>query len=79
MNFIEDTFQTVTSISNFDLIETIKKRFIEFSNEILYKTEKGNIITIDDFDRESEPNLNKIEKWKRNNLKKMFNWWSRCY
>ena len=70
LNFIENTFQTVTSISNFDLIETIKKRFIEFSNEILYKTEKGNIITIDDFDRESEPNLIKLKSEKEITLKK---------
>ena len=70
LNFIENTFQTVTNISNFDLIETIKKRFIEFSNEILYKTEKGNIITIDDFDRESEPNLIKLKSEKEITLKK---------
>ena len=39
LKFIENSYLTVTDLKNFDIIESIKKRFIEVSKEIIEKAE----------------------------------------
>ena len=40
LEFLENYYQNVTNLTNFDVIETIKDSFVEISKEILEKTEK---------------------------------------
>ena len=39
LNFIENTYMNVTDLKSFDIIESIKERFIEVSKEIIEKAE----------------------------------------
>jgi HSP20 family molecular chaperone IbpA len=39
LKFIENSYLTVTDLKNFDIIESIKERFIEISKEIIEKSE----------------------------------------
>ena len=71
LEFIENCFQNVTDLKPFDVIETVKERFIEISKEIIEKNEKN------DFNKESfdETDSEKLIKLKDNNdiiLKKCF-------
>ena len=57
LNFIEHTYQQIINIKPFDVIESIKKRFIDISKDIIQKTEKEDL-KIDNFDTQN----NKIIK-----------------
>ena len=60
LDFLENSFQTVTDLQNFDIIQSVKERFIEVSKDIFEKTEEQKLFTIDDF--ENSENNNKIIK-----------------
>ena len=57
LDFLENSYQTVTNLTNYDVIETIKDSFVEISKDILEKTE--NPITKECFDNSSN-NLIKL-------------------
>ena len=71
LNFIENSYQTITNHTSYDVIETTKERFIQVSKEILEKKEKENDITKDSFD-ERYPNYIKLKRDKEITLKKCF-------
>ena len=48
LNFIENSYQNITNLEKFDVIATIKDRFLKVSQEIIEKNEKE--LTDDDFD-----------------------------
>jgi len=48
LDFLENSYQTVTNLKPFDVINTVKKRFVSISKEILEKTEKD--LSENDFD-----------------------------
>jgi HSP20 family molecular chaperone IbpA len=48
LDFLENSYQNVTNLTNFDVIETIKDSFVEISKDILEKTE--NPITKESFE-----------------------------
>ena len=47
LEFLENCFQVITDLKPFDVIETIKNRFIDISQEIIENLEKP--LTIKDF------------------------------
>ena len=47
LNFLDNSFQNITDLKPFDVIETIKNRFIDLSQEIIENLDKP--ITISDF------------------------------
>ena len=59
LQFIENEFQRVTDLKPFDIIETVKERFIEVSKEILEKKDKP--LNLNDFDN-SDKNLIKLKE-----------------
>ena len=71
LNFIENSYQSITNHTSYDVIETTKERFIQVSKEILEKKEKENDITKDSFD-ERYPNYIKLRRDKEITLKKCF-------
>ena len=71
LNFIENSYQSITNHTSYDVIETTKERFIQVSKEILEKKEKENDITKDSFD-ERYPNCIKLKRDKEITLKKCF-------
>ena len=71
LNFIENSYQSITNHTSYDVIETTKERFIQVSKEILEKKEKENDITKDSFD-ERYPNYIKLKRDKEITLKKCF-------
>ena len=71
LEFIENCFQNVTDLKPFDVIETVKERFIEISKDIIEIREK-NYFNKESFD---ETDSEKLIKLKDNNdiiLKKCF-------
>ena len=60
LDFIENSYQQVYGLQPFDVIETIKERYIKVSKDIKEKTEKEEKITKDSFDN-SKPNLIKLK------------------
>ena len=48
LNFIENSYQNITNLDKFDVIATIKDRFLKVSKDIIEKNEKE--LTINDFD-----------------------------
>ena len=52
LQFIEHYYQNITNPRKFDVIETIKKDFIDISHDIFEKMEKD--ITMEDFDENTE-------------------------
>ena len=48
LEFLENEYQRVTDLQSFDVIKSIKKRFIELSSEIMEKIEKP--VNMNDFD-----------------------------
>ena len=71
LNFTENSYQSITNHTSYDVIETTKERFIQVSKEILEKKEKENDITKDSFD-ERYPNYIKLKRDKEITLKKCF-------
>ena len=43
LDFLENTYQNVTHLNSFDVIETVKERFIQLSKEIIEKTSEEKI------------------------------------
>ena len=70
LNFIENLYQNITNYKSYDVIDTIKDRYIEVSEDIIEKNEKNEIITKESFD--SDPNLIKLKNNKEIILKKCF-------
>ena len=67
LNFIENQYADVTDLNTFDVIETVKDKFIEISKEILEKIETP--FQKSDFD-DSEKNFIKLKNVKNIKLKK---------
>ena len=65
LDFIESEFQRVTDIKNFDVIKTVKERFIEKSTDFMEKLEKPLKLT--DFD-DSNNKLIKLNNNNNNNV-----------
>ena len=68
-NILKQSFQFIQNLSNFDLIETIKDRFIKISKDILELN--GRILTKDDFDN-SDDNFIKLKTPDKLIFKKLF-------
>ena len=68
LQFIEHIYQSITNPRKFDVIETIKKDFIDISQVIFEKMEKA--ITYEDFDENTESI--KLNNHNNINLKKCF-------
>ena len=69
LNFIENIYQNITNIKNYDVIDTIKDRFISIYKEIIEKKENDQNITKESFDT-SAPNLIRLKDDKEIILKK---------
>ena len=67
LDFLENSYQNVINLTNFDVIETIKDNFVEISKDILEKTE--NPITKESFEN-SNNNLIKLSDANGVTLKK---------
>jgi len=59
LDFIEKAFPTISD-EPFDVIESIKERYIELSKDIIERTKSDKTITKESFD-DSEPNLIKLK------------------
>ena len=68
LQFIEHSYQNITNPERFDVIDSIKKEFIDLSQEIFEKMEKN--ITIDDFEKGTK--LIKLNNHNNLTLKKCF-------
>ena len=66
LNFIENSYQTVTELGSFDVIDSIKERFISFSKDTIDNIED---ITKESFD-DSIPNMIKLKGENKIILKK---------
>jgi len=71
LDFIENSFQGITNYQPYDVIESIKDRYIHISEDIIEKTEKNEKITKESFDN-SKPKLIKLKNEKEIILKKCF-------
>ena len=69
LNFIENSYQTVTDLESFDVIDTIKERYMAISKDIIEKTGNEEKITKESFDN-STPNMIKLNSDKEIILKK---------
>ena len=67
LDFLENSYQNVINLTNFDVIETIKDNFVEISKDILEKSE--NPITKESFEN-SKSNLIKLSNANGVTLKK---------
>ena len=68
LEFLENSYQNVTNLTNFDVIETIKDSFVEISKDILVKTE--NPITKECFENSSNTLIKLSSKTNGVTLKK---------
>ena len=69
LEFIENTYQQqVTDLKPFDVIESVKERFIEISKEIIERTDKQELIKKEDF--EENENYLKLKNEQKITLKK---------
>ena len=68
LDFLENSYQTVTNLTNFDVIETIKDSFVEISKDILEKSE--NPITKECFENSSNTLIKLSSKTNGVTLKK---------
>ena len=66
LDFIENQYSTVTDLTNFDVIETVKEKFLELSKDIFEKLE--NPLSKNDF--ETSDNAIKLKNIKNIKLKK---------
>ena len=67
LNFIENSYQNITNIDKFDVIATIKDRFVKVSQDIIEKNE--NELTTNDFDS-SDKKIIRLKSEKDFSLKK---------
>ena len=63
LDFLEGEFQRVTDLKSFDVIQTVKERFIEVSKDILEKMEP---LSLQDFDNSENKTIKLV---KHNNVK----------
>jgi len=56
LEFLENSYQNVTDLKPFDVIKTVKERFVEISTEIIEKNETTQSIKIEDFEENKEDN-----------------------
>ena len=56
LKFLEQSFINVTDLKSFDIIQTIKERFVEISKEIIEKNEKQKPLNLDDFSKDEKDN-----------------------
>ncbi len=70
LDFLENSFQTVTDLQNFDIIQSVKERFIELSKEIIEKKEEQKSFTLDDFENSENNKIIKLSKEQNLMLKK---------
>ena len=68
LEFLENSYQNVTNLTNFDVIETIKDSFVEISKDILEKTE--NPITKECFENSNNTLIKLSSKTNGVTLKK---------
>ena len=68
LDFLEGEFQRVTDLRPFDVIQTVKERFIEVSKDVLEKCE--NPLSLQDFDNNPENKIIKLIKHNNVKLKK---------
>ena len=68
LDFIEQSYRYINNLGNYDVIQTIKERFIEKYDEIV---EKGEKINMNSFEN-SNPNLRKLKNEKDIILKQCF-------
>jgi len=68
LDFLEGEFQRVTDLRPFDVIQTVKERFIEVSKDVLEKCE--NPLSLQDFDNNPENKTIKLVKHNNVKLKK---------
>ena len=54
LDFIEHVYQEVTDLKPFNVIQTIKERFIELSNEIIEKGDDNQVLNLKDIINEKE-------------------------
>ena len=54
LDFIEHAYQEVTDLKPFNVIQTIKERFIELSNEIIEKGDDNQVLNLKDIINEKE-------------------------
>ena len=71
LDFIENSFQGITNYKEYDVIKSIKDRYIHVSEDIIEKTEKNEKITEESFD-DSDPKLIKLKDVKEITLKRCF-------
>ena len=69
MNFIENSYQTVTDLESFDVIDSIKERYMAISKDIIEKTGNDQKITKESFD-DSDPKMIKLKSENEMILKK---------
>ena len=69
LNFIENSYQNVTDLESFDVIDSIKERFIAISKDIIEKTGNEEKITKESFD-DSTPDMIKLNSNNEMILKK---------
>ena len=69
LNFIENSYQQIINLESFDVIETIKERYIKVSKDIVEKTEKDERVTKESFDG-TDPKLIKLKSENEIILKK---------
>ena len=66
LDFLENSFQNVTDLKSYDVIQSLKERFIVLSKEIIEYKDKEKEITIDDFSKGE-----KMEKIKLNDKREI--------
>ena len=71
LKFLEQSFINVTDLNSFDIIQTIKERFVDISKEIIEKNDTIKPLTLDDFSKDDkDKNLIKLNEQKDFTLKK---------
>jgi HSP20 family molecular chaperone IbpA len=69
LDFIEGSYSQITNLISFDIINTIKERYIKVSKDIIEKNDKNENITMDSFDN-TNPKLIKLKNENEIKLKK---------
>ena len=68
LKFIEKSYQNILNLEPFDVIKSIKERYIEVSKDIIERKEKNEIVKLESFD--GAPNLIKLNNVNEIILKK---------
>ena len=74
LDFLENTYQNVTDLKPFNVIQTVKERFIEISKDIIENNE--NLLKLEDFITDEEiikAKQIKLKNISKYSIKKMFN------